>query len=92
MRKWTLLMALAVAAFADKRVVIDIAGMDCPLCTVAIKKSIKKRPGVKKVKVRLNTHRATVVVEDDVKEAALLGAVKEAGYKGVVVSVTELKE
>ena len=78
----------AVALHADKIAVIDVEGMTCPLCTVAVKHSLKKTPGVIKAKVKLNTKQATVRFKDDINESILLDAVKKAGYKGKIKSLS----
>jgi len=73
---------------ADKIAVIKVKGMTCPLCTVAVKKSLKKTPGVLKAKVRLNTKEATVRYRDDLNESTLLQAIRKAGgYEGEIVSI-----
>ncbi len=76
---------------ADKIAVIDVEGMTCPLCTVAVKKSLKKTPGVLKAKVKLNTHKAVVRFKDDVDTDALIEAIEKVGYKGKVVKEKEVK-
>ncbi|WP_294958584.1 heavy metal-associated domain-containing protein [Sulfurovum sp.] len=72
---------------AEKTATIKIEGMTCPLCTTAVKKSLKKVDGVIKAKVRLNTKTAIVQYKGKVKEDTLLEAIKRTGYKGTVISV-----
>jgi mercuric ion binding protein len=72
---------------AEKTATIKIEGMTCPLCTTAIKKSLKKVKGVRKAKVKLNTEMATVHYDENVTETALLDAIKKTGYKGTIISV-----
>lgn len=72
---------------ADKIAVIEVEGMTCPLCTVAIKRSLKKTPGVLKAKVKLNTRKATVRFKDDLNTTRLLEAIEKAGYKGEILSI-----
>lgn len=72
----------------EKIAVIDVKGMTCPLCTVAVKRSLKKTPGVLKAKVKLNTKKATVRFRDDLNTSRLLEAIKKAGYEGKILSVT----
>ena len=91
MKKCVVLVALATLGLADRIAVIEVDGMTCPLCTVAVKRSLKKTPGVVKAKVRLNTRRATVRVRDDVNESALLEAVKKTGYKGRIVTIEPVR-
>ncbi len=71
---------------ADKTVTIDVEGMTCPLCTTAIKKSLKMVPGVLSAKVKLNTHQARVRIDDNVSEDRLLKAIERASYKGRVLT------
>lgn len=80
-----LLCTIVYLSASEKTIEIDIEGMTCPLCTMTIKKNLKKQPGVQKAKVRLNTHTATVTYETEQIEAAhLLKAIEEAGYKGKI--------
>ncbi len=85
MRYIFLILALFSLSFA-KVVVIHVEGMTCPLCTMAVKKSLKKIDGVSKVKVRLNTKKATVIIDKKVDKKALLNAIKDAGYRGRIIS------
>ena len=81
------LLLFSKSLFADKIAVIEIEGMTCPLCTIAIKRSLKKTKGVKQAKVKLNTRKATVRFSDDINTSALLYAIKKAGYKGKILSI-----
>jgi mercuric ion binding protein len=75
-------------SYALETAIIEVDGMTCPLCTTAIKHSLKKTPGVEKVKVRLNTKLATVVFDEkktDIKK--LLHAIEVVGYKGKVLKI-----
>ncbi len=76
--------------FANKIAVIKIKGMTCPLCTVAIKHSLKKTSGVIKAKVKLNTQKATVVFKEDTNSSNLLEAIKRAGYEGKILNITSV--
>jgi mercuric ion binding protein len=82
-----LLLMMIQTLYAEKIAVIAIKGMTCPLCTTAIKHSLKKTPGVRNAKVKLNTEKATVHYADDVNESALLKAIEKAGYTGKILSV-----
>lgn len=83
-------LALTLMTFSFAKVAtIHVEGMTCPLCTMAIKKSLKKLDGVTKVKVRLNTKQATVKFDKNVKKEALLKAIKDAGYSGKIIQVKE---
>ena len=88
MKKLILLVTLGAFLFAGvKTAIIKIDGMTCPLCTTAIKRSLKKTKGVIKAKVRLNTKKATVMFDDKVAtKKELLNAIKKAGYKGRIIS------
>ncbi len=79
-------LTLVTFSFAEKVFVIDVEGMTCKLCPVAVKKAISKVKGVKWVKTSLKNKIAVVVTEDGVKEEEILRAIKEAGnYKGKVI-------
>ena len=73
--------------FASKIAVIDVKGMTCPLCTTAIKKSLKKIDGVTKAKVILNVRQATVYFDEKVTKEQLLQAIKDVGYTGNIKSI-----
>lgn len=69
----------------DKNITIKIDGMTCPLCTMAIKKSLKSTKGVKKAKVSLPKKMATVTFDNsETNTTILLNAIKKAGYKGEI--------
>lgn len=73
---------------AQKTAIIKVEGMTCPLCTMAVKKSLKRIDGVIKAKVILNTKRATVIYDDKIaSKTKLLEAIKRAGYKGKFILV-----
>ena len=79
--------ALFSALFAaEKTAHIAIEGMTCPLCTTAIKRSLKGVEGVTKVKVKLSSKDAVVRGDAKMQEKALLDAIKRVGYKGTVLS------
>jgi mercuric ion binding protein len=81
-----LIISLLTLSFA-KVAVIHVEGMTCPLCTMAVKKSLKQIDGVSKAKVRLNTKKATVYFDDKVDEKQLLNAIKKAGYRGKIETI-----
>jgi len=83
-----LALTLTTLSFA-KVATIHVEGMTCPLCTMAIKKSLKKLDGVTKAKVRLNTKLATVHFNKNVTKDALLKAIKDAGYSGKIIQIKE---
>ena len=82
----SLILALSFS-FASKVATIHVEGMTCPLCTTAIKKSLKKIDGVTKAKVLLNSKKATVYFEDRVKKEQLLKAIEDVGYKGKIETI-----
>lgn len=60
--------------------------MHCPLCTVAVKKSLETLKGVRRVEVRLNTKQARVWHDDALEEQALRDAIAATGYEGRLIS------
>lgn len=73
-------------ALAVHQVVMDIKGMTCDLCSIAIKKSLKEVKGVKDVKVSFEDKKARLTVDDAVTEKTLEEAVRKAGaYTGKVI-------
>jgi len=93
MRVVAILTIFIFSLSAKKVATIKIEGMTCPLCTVAIKRSLKHTEGVTKAKVRLNTQIATVEYRDDLNESKLLEAIKRAGgYRGEIISIKNTTE
>ena len=86
MKKLIILTLLSIFLQAeDKNITIKIDGMTCPLCTMAIKKSLKSTKGVKKAKVSLPKKMATVTFDNnETNSTMLLNAIKKAGYKGAI--------
>ncbi|MFV0402246.1 MAG: heavy metal translocating P-type ATPase [Oscillospiraceae bacterium] len=59
----------------------DITGMTCSACSAAVEKAVKKVEGVETVTVNLLTNSMSVAYNPDVTgEAAIIGAVDNAGY------------
>jgi len=89
MKKLIILGLLLLSLDATtKTAIIKVVGMTCPLCTTAIKKSLKRTKGVIKAKVILNTKKATVVYDNKkTSKKSLLEAIKKVGYKGKFISV-----
>ena len=82
------LWCVVVLFGAQKEAVIDIEGMTCPLCTMTIKKNLKKQPGIIKASVKLSSHRATVRFNDaKIGEKGMLKAIEEVGYKGKILKI-----
>ncbi|RLJ70740.1 mercuric ion binding protein [Hydrogenivirga caldilitoris] len=87
MRKLLLsLLVLVGFTFAENVLVIDVEGMTCEMCPLAVKKAVSEVEGVKWVKTSLQNRIAVVVTEDNVKEDSVLRAISKAGnYKGKVI-------
>lgn len=64
---------------------LKVSGMSCAACTVSIRQSLEKVPGVYSASVDFDTGKATVVANAAADTAAVLKAVATAGYKAVVV-------
>jgi mercuric ion binding protein len=81
----TMLLCVGYSYGAPKTIEIKVEGMTCPLCTMTIKKNLKKQSGVLKAKVKLNTNTATVTYEEgSISQKKLLKAIEEVGYKGKI--------
>ena len=73
------------AAAATEKIILDVPGMSCSVCPITVKKSLKKLPGVRDVKVSLETKQATVTFDNSrVKPEALMEATENAGYPSTV--------
>lgn len=92
MKTLILFLSLCSFIFASNISIIKVEKMHCPLCTIAVKKAIKKVDGVEKVSVRLNTKEATVIYDEKVKLADILAAIKTTSYEGVVFSTSKYKK
>ena len=84
--KRLLLLAIPLWLFGESVSLYDVPQMHCPLCTSAVKKSLKKLEGVEKVEVRLNTKQAQVWHTDGVTDVMLREAIAATGYTGVLIS------
>ncbi len=81
-----LLLANAVFAGSNQNVVMEIKGMTCEVCTIAVKKALMDVQGVKSVKVSYDKKKAWLVVDKTVTDDMLSGAVRKAGdYEGKVI-------
>jgi len=70
----------------DHKVVIEIEGMRCPLCPVAIRKSLLEVKGVRDVEVSLRDKKAWLRVDETVSDEMLIDAIKRAGpYTGRIL-------
>ena len=65
--------------------VLQIEGMSCAHCAMAVKKALLEVKGVQQAEVNLAAHTATVTLNKDVKESAFEKAITNAGFvfKGV---------
>jgi mercuric ion binding protein len=80
------LVTVISAEAIEENVVIEIEGMTCRLCPLAIKKSLLNIEGVVKAEVSLKDQTALVTVNKSVSNEALVEALKKAGpYKGRIV-------
>ena len=64
---------------AERVTDLSIAGMSCASCVGRIERALMSVPGVLAAEVNLATERARALA--DVSDAALAGAVKQAGYE-----------
>lgn len=94
----TLLAACYVLTFycvvqADQQVAIQIEGMTCRLCPLAVSKALSATQGVKEVEVSYEQAKAKVIAADSVENQILLDAVSKAGpYKGRVIERRRIKK
>lgn len=89
MIKKTLLLFFFFLSLEAKelKAILHVEGMTCPLCTTAIKKSLKNLQGVKEAKVILNTKKATIYFDEKLPKESLIDAVKKAGYSAKIESI-----
>lgn len=79
------------AVDAGQKVVMEIKGMTCDLCTLAVKKSLSEIDGVKDVKVSYKEKKAWLTVDESIADERLVNALQNAGpYSGKVVERTPL--
>lgn len=78
-----LLIVFPVHAMAEEqKVEIEIKGMTCTLCSLAVKKSLKKIDGVKDIEVSFKDGKAWCITDDSITDEVLTKAVEKAGaYK-----------
>ena len=65
---------------------LKVSGMDCVACTVAIKQSVEKVPGVISAEIDFPGQRATVVSDGKADPGAVIRAVATAGYKAELLN------
>jgi len=82
----TMFFVMPAYAGTDQQVVMEIKGMTCELCTIAVKRALTGVQGVKTVKVSFDEKKAWIVVDKSVTDESLIKAVRKAGeYEGKVV-------
>ena len=80
-----LLLTAGVSAAVDQNVVMEIKGMTCSLCTLAVKKSLAAVEGVENVDVSYKQKTARLTASDSITDTVLVEAVRKAGYQATVV-------
>lgn len=78
-----LALALATAGIAAETasVTLDVPGMTCSLCPIAVSGVLRKQPGVRNATADLATKTAQIVFDPEkTSPARLAQAVSEAGY------------
>lgn len=86
-----LLMLLPFGLWAQTLSLYEVPKMHCPLCTVAIKKSLLSLEGVVEAQVRLSTKEARILHDDAIDDAALKAAIARVGYEGILRERTPLR-
>jgi copper chaperone CopZ len=74
----------AAAPEGAETLIFKVSGMDCAACTVAIKKSVEKVPGVYSANIDFDSAQARVIANAEVDSQAVLKAVAVAGYKATI--------
>ena len=62
----------------EKKMVVE--GMKCMHCKASVEKALKAVPGVTDAEVDLEAKTARIVLQEDVADEILMGAVKEKGF------------
>ena len=65
--------------------IVHVEGMHCDHCKASVEKALSAVEGVASAKVDLKKKTATVALERDVADSALLDAVNEAGFQAISV-------
>jgi Cu+-exporting ATPase len=80
----------APAAAPERAVRLDfgVGGMSCASCAATIEAALRKVPGVRSASVNFAAERATVLAGPEAPPAALLEAVRDAGYEPRIERVT----
>ena len=88
----SLLIGLPIAAFAatPQTAVLDVQNMTCPMCSITIRKSLEKVPGVIDAKVDYDHKTATVKYDPKkASPAALVKATTNAGFPSTLHNGTD---
>jgi len=64
----------------SKRIELDIVGMTCGNCVRHVTEALEAQPGIKSVKVELESGKATIEAEASVVPEHLLETVEDTGY------------
>lgn len=81
------LLALPLSSLAatPRTVILDVKNMDCELCSIAVKKSLKKVSGVTAAKVDFDKKTATITYDaDQAQSERLTQATTNAGFPSTV--------
>lgn len=74
-------LPLASLAATPQTIVLDVQNMTCSLCSVTIRKSLEKVPGVSQAHIDYDKKTATVMLDaDKTTTAALVKATTDAGF------------
>ena len=90
--KYLIVLLMPLWLLSQEKVIIEVPGMHCPLCTTAVKKALQKVEGVEKVSVLLQSKEATLVAREGILEKVFLDAVLTTGYVGVIKSRQQSKD
>jgi periplasmic mercuric ion binding protein len=88
----SLLIVLPAVAFAatPQTAVLDVQNMTCSLCSITIRKSLEKVPGVVDAKVDYDHKTATVKYDPEkASPAALVKATTNAGFPSTLHNGTQ---
>ncbi|MEM2900962.1 MAG: heavy-metal-associated domain-containing protein, partial [Thermoplasmata archaeon] len=69
-------------------IILEVTGMNCTHCSIAVEKALKSVNGVKKVDVDLKKRLAVIIAEpESVDISKYISKVKEAGFDAKEVSI-----
>lgn len=86
MKRIILATLLPFTLWSETLSIYAVPKMHCPLCTTAVKTSLKGLTGVNHVEVRLHTKQAKIRHDDTLRDEAIREAIAQTGYEGVLVS------